>query len=278
MKPLELLEQGRFLGEEFILWLWMRGQTEGGTSGEEADGSALFLDDALQLVSERGEVKQISLAKGSPSESREAFEALSRGMRPSRAKVRILSGDMEWVGTLDAGTLRLSALKLPPSTGKAPQDRLHDRLFLLEEGHAHLERRFKQFLHDRTDDQGEALAQALMAWVKAGLEAEGPAEEAPWENPGPARVATAVKVSTQLLQTHRTIQNLYPDTWREELLPFMDAILQRHREMGLSILEAGHKVAEEILARGANPMKALAATVELINHPESAKATEGGGQ
>ena len=82
MKPLELMEQGRFLGEEFLLWLWMRSMTEGGASGEEGDGSGCFVDDAIQLASERGEVKEISLRKGNPAESREAFESLSRGMRP----------------------------------------------------------------------------------------------------------------------------------------------------------------------------------------------------
>ncbi len=30
MKPQEMLERGRFLGEEFILWLWMRGLVHGG--------------------------------------------------------------------------------------------------------------------------------------------------------------------------------------------------------------------------------------------------------
>jgi len=187
MKPLELIEQGRFLGEEFLLWLWMRGMTEGGTSREAGDGSGLFVDDQIQLASERGEVKRISLAKGNPSECREAFEALSRGMRPVKLKVRILSGDLEWVATLDAAQLRLGALKMPPSTGKAPQERLHDRIFLLEEGHGHLDRRFKQFLAERTDDNGEALAQQLLAWVKAGLAGEAlPAGEAPWQEVGPA--------------------------------------------------------------------------------------------
>lgn len=187
MKPLELMEQGRFLGEEFLLWLWMRSMTEGGASGGEGDGSGLFLDDQIQLATERGEVKQISLAKGNPSECREAFEALSRGMRPVKLKVRILSGDLEWVATLDAAQLRLSALKMPPSTGKAPHERLHDRIFLLEEGHGHLDRRFKQFLAERVDDAGEALAQALLAWVRAGLEgAAMPSGGAPWEGVPPA--------------------------------------------------------------------------------------------
>ncbi len=196
MKPLELMEQGRFLGEEFLLWLWMRSMTEGGASGGEGDGSGLFLDDQIQLATERGEVKQISLAKGNPSECREAFEALSRGMRPVKLKVRILSGNLEWVATLDAAQLRLSALKMPPSTGKAPHEHLHDRIFLLEEGHGHLDRRFRQFLAERVDDAGEALAQALLAWVRAGLESAAlPSGEAPWEQPGPAGVDKALKVS-----------------------------------------------------------------------------------
>jgi recombination associated protein RdgC len=175
------MEQGRFLGEEFLLWLWMRSMTEGGASGEDGDGSGCFVDDAIQLASERGEVKEISLRKGNPSESREAFEALSRGMRPAKVKLRILSGDLEWVFTLSAATLDMSMLKLPPSTGKAPHERLHDRIFLLEEGAGHLERRLKHFLYIRSQDP-EALQEAMRGWVRAGRTGEALATgEVPWE-------------------------------------------------------------------------------------------------
>jgi hypothetical protein len=181
VKPLELMEQGRFLGEEFLLWLWMRSMTEGGASGEDGDGSGCFVDDAIQLASERGEVKEISLRKGNPSESREAFEALGRGMRPSKVKLRILSGDLEWVFTLNAATLDMGTLKLPPSTGKAPHERLHDRLFLLEEGAGHLERRLKRFLRIRAQDP-KGLEEAMRAWIRAGRTGEVlPAGEVPWE-------------------------------------------------------------------------------------------------
>jgi recombination associated protein RdgC len=175
------MEQGRFLGEEFLLWLWMRSMTEGGASGEDGDGSGCFVDDAIQLASERGEVKEISLRKGNPAESREAFESLSRGMRPAKMKLRILSGDLEWVFTLNAATLDMGTLKLPPSTGKAPHERLHDRLFLLEEGAGHLERRLKLFLHARSENPGE-LEESMRAWVRAGLTGEAlPTGEAPWK-------------------------------------------------------------------------------------------------
>nr|WP_320131937.1 hypothetical protein [uncultured Holophaga sp.] len=180
-KPMELIEQGRFLGEEFLLWLWMRGLTEGGTSGLPNDQSALFVDDSVQLATERGDVKELSLRKGNPAESREAFEALSRGMRPAKAKIRLLSGDMEWTCVLNAATLDTSALKLPPTQAKDLQGRVADRMFLLEEGTAHLERRFGAFLTLRAQEP-EALEQALREWVKAGLQGVVGGEEAPWED------------------------------------------------------------------------------------------------
>ena len=179
MKPLELIEQGRFLGEEFLLWLWMRGLQEGGTSGLEGDHSACFVDDAMQLVTERGDVKELSLRKGNPAESREAFEALSRGMRPAKSKIRLLSGDMEWTFTLGAAGLEISTLKLPPTQAKDPQGRVADRLFLLEEGTAHLERRFQAFLEGRAQDP-DGMEAGLREWVRQGLAGVG-SEEVPWE-------------------------------------------------------------------------------------------------
>jgi recombination associated protein RdgC len=181
VKPLELIEQGRFLGEEFLLWLWMRGLQDGGTSGAEGDTSSCFVEDAVVLQTERGDVKELSLRKGNPAESRAAFEALSRGMRPVKAKLRIISGDMDWVFSLAAATLDLSTLTLPPVSSKDPMGRLADRLFLLEEGTAHLERRFDAFLHRRAEDP-DGLQEEFRTWVKAALAGEiGDPDEVPWE-------------------------------------------------------------------------------------------------
>ena len=179
MKPLELVEQGRFLGEEFLLWLWMRGLAEGGTSGLDGDTSACFIDDSVLLVSERGDVKELSLRKGNPAESLEAFEALSRGMRPCKAKARLLSGDMEWTFVLDAASLDTSAMKLPPTQAKDPAGRVADRLFLLEEGITHLEQRFAHFLGLRTEDP-DGLEETLRQWVRQGL--GGASDEVPWQS------------------------------------------------------------------------------------------------
>jgi len=172
MKPLELIEQGRFLGEEFLLWLWMRGTAEGGTSGQQGDHSACFVDDAMMLAAEHGEVKEMSLNKGNPAESREAFEALARGMRPVKAKVRLLSGDLEWVFTFQAATFQMSGMKVPPSAAKGEQDRAAERLFLIEEGLGHMERRFGAFLDKRSQDP-DAMQETMKTWIQGGLAGDG---------------------------------------------------------------------------------------------------------
>ena len=176
MKPLELIEQGRFLGEEFLLWLWMRGINHGGRSGQDGDNSACFVDDDVQLATEWGDVKELSLRKGNPQESLEAFEALSRGMRPSKAKVRVLAGDMEWVFAIGSAQLEVSAMKLPPTQAKDLHGRISDRLFLLEECTAHLERRFALFLNQRHENP-EELMNEMRAWIKDGLAQPGEAGE-----------------------------------------------------------------------------------------------------
>lgn len=169
MKHMEMIEQGRFLGEEFLLWLWMRGFTDGGTSGHGGDTSACFIDDEVVLVTEWGDVKELSLRKGNPQESMEAFEALSRGMRPSRAKIRVLAGDLEWVFMLSAAQLEISAMKLPPTQARDLPGRLADRLFLLDEGIAHIERRYSLFLQRRAKDH-DGLLDDMKAWISKGLE------------------------------------------------------------------------------------------------------------
>jgi hypothetical protein len=59
-------------------------------------------------------------------------------------------------------------MKLPPSQAKDVQGRVSDRLFLLEEGAGHLDRRFAIFLELRSGSP-EALKAELKAWIEDGL-------------------------------------------------------------------------------------------------------------
>jgi hypothetical protein len=86
---------------------------------------------------------------------------------------------MEWTFTLGAAGLEISTLKLPPTQAKDQQGRVADRLFLLEEGTSHLERRFQAFLEIRAQD-ADNLEASMRAWVTQTLAGAG-TEEVPWE-------------------------------------------------------------------------------------------------
>lgn len=169
---------GRFLAEEFLLWLWMEGLASGGSSGVKDDLSSCFVDENLLLVNDHYQVKEQTLRKGNPAESIEAFDALQRGMRPSKLRMRLLEGDMEWMGTLSADNLSFTGLKLPPSSAKDPSGRASDRVFLIEEVFGHLEKRFGVFLKNRLDDP-KGLEDKLTKWAKEG--SSGESDSAPWE-------------------------------------------------------------------------------------------------
>lgn len=156
-----------FLGEEFLMWLWMRGLAEGGKADDDDETSA-FLEDNLVLSGELRDAKEMTLSKGHPAESEDAFRGLLAGMRPLKAKVRVLNGDMQWTGTLTSA-LALSGLKLPPSASKDLFGLLSDRIFLMEEVTRHLENRFKAFLEARVGAP-DAMREQLVAWAHRGVE------------------------------------------------------------------------------------------------------------
>ena len=157
------------MGSLFLAWLWRRAQEQGGTANDSDDTTLLF-GDALKLVTDAGSVKEASLKKGEPIESHAALEALAEGMLPAAAKVRVLSGDLEWCFTLDLN-LRVSGLKLPKTTSSDMVGRVADRVFLLEELLGLLDLRFKEFL-DTWDVGPDQLQEEVKAWGRRVVSAE----------------------------------------------------------------------------------------------------------
>jgi len=104
----------RFLGEEFLTWLWYRAEEHGGVyplpDGREI-GAALdrhleFRDD---LSDARLSVRALGVTR-----SAEASAALRTGKRLTRAHLLLGEGEHVYEMTLDAATLDLGTLKPPP--------------------------------------------------------------------------------------------------------------------------------------------------------------------
>lgn len=77
-------------------------------------------------------------------------------------------------------------------------------------------------------------------------------------------IRLAVQITEKLYATRETVQVIYGPEWRAKLKPFIAVLEGLHKEKGLPYLTLGQQVAEDMQAKGINPLLLLAAMVELI--------------
>jgi hypothetical protein len=111
-----------FLGEEFLLWLWFRWETDGGEftlGGGRVIG--LAIDDLLQFAPNDDDDHTQTLRHGLPTKAPEARTALREGHRVAKARLIIAEGSRQWTATIEGATLRCSA-KLPEDAEECESD------------------------------------------------------------------------------------------------------------------------------------------------------------
>lgn len=160
-----------FLGEEFLLWLWFRFETEGGEfrlGGGRVVGIAI--DDLLQFAPDLDDDVVATLRHGLPTKSPEARAGLRQGHRIGRARVILAEGARQWSAIIDGETLAVMSARLPDDAEDAEtaQDRTADRSANWLMLHEILGDLFAVFLRARSADGW--LAQegaAIAAWMKS---------------------------------------------------------------------------------------------------------------
>ena len=86
MSLAELIEQRRFVGREFLVWLWFESELfEGRFELQGIGPSEIWLESQMTLVQEK---EQSRLKGAAPSSAPEAHEALRQGKLPSQARER----------------------------------------------------------------------------------------------------------------------------------------------------------------------------------------------
>lgn len=168
MKDLsDLIEHNRFVGREFLLWLWFESELfEANLRPSAADPCSLWIETRLALAFERDDAL---LKSATPSSSPEAKQALRQGKLPREARLRIVLGDREYGCLYKADTLALSSVALPTELGK--KDEVHEvfyeRMRLLEELEAVFEALWSDFLAMRLGPAYPKLLGMWRAWAHA---------------------------------------------------------------------------------------------------------------
>lgn len=213
----ERIEERRFLGREFLLWLWFESEVFDGTFRTRSRGQiGLWIEKRLVLSAAREATR---ITGDQPAASREAKEALRLGKLPELAGIHLSLGDADASFTLKAETLALAGLSLPTVLGDgepAPQDlgappppprrkrrttkaedeavesdeaheAFYERMRLTREVEELVEELYGRFLAVRLGDAWErATVPALRAWV-AGKPVDGDAYRAACKRVGKKR-------------------------------------------------------------------------------------------
>lgn len=120
MQLVDRIEKRRFVGREFLLWLWFESEVFDATLSTHAHGSfGLWLDKRLSLSANKEKTNIVSAA---PGQTRQAKAALRAGQLPESAGIRIAWRDDETGFMLKAERLAVGGLKLrKPSDADAEE-------------------------------------------------------------------------------------------------------------------------------------------------------------
>ncbi len=167
MDLVDRINNTRFLGKEFLTWLWFKSDTNEGLIKLNGDETVeLWFDDKLVLAGVDAARDQNIIKTEAPTESAEAQTALLQRKKVSQAKLRIVAGQRAWSFTIAGDTLALSGVRIPAILTREEDDQLQERLYLIEELNNYLLALYRGFVELRLDKERWASElTAMRAWV-----------------------------------------------------------------------------------------------------------------
>lgn len=170
-----LVELNRFVGREFLLWLWFESELyETNLRAHGKEPLALWLESNLTLVSEAEETR---IKSAMPGATPEAKQALRQGKLPKSAKLRAVLNQNEFEWSFKADELAFSGLKVPGvlKSKDDAHEALYERMMLRAELEEQWVALYRDFLALRLHDAWETtVVPAMKAWAR-GKDVDEPA-------------------------------------------------------------------------------------------------------
>lgn len=127
------IETTRFIGSEFLVWLWFKTELfEGELKRPDGSDLSVWLDSELVLQSATDAQERIRFNGVAPSATDEAKLALRYDKVPVRAKVSLGYDAKEFSFVYDAVSFSFGSVKLPALITQPGDERFQERVHLLE--------------------------------------------------------------------------------------------------------------------------------------------------
>jgi hypothetical protein len=165
MDLVDLIEKRRFLGREFLVFLWFESELFDGQIPVEGFGPCeLRLESWITLSCDK---EQARLKGVMPSAEPEAHQALRQGKLPAQACLRVTVGELKYAFSFQADTLALAAVKIPAVVKDEADDQFYERMYLVEELESLVAALYAKFIAIRLSPVWEQqVLPAVQAWVR----------------------------------------------------------------------------------------------------------------
>lgn len=175
MDLVDLITEKRFLGQEFLTWLWWKSEERGGSVqlGDQGDITVVFEKHMLLEYGE-AEYSERLVCSGLQTELREARTGLRTGKKLEQARIKIVKNDHEYNLTLGATFFEYRNVRLPKTGGmessshpseEETEAMILERVFLFEELVRIINDLFRMFLDIRTASGWSAELARIRSWV-----------------------------------------------------------------------------------------------------------------
>jgi recombination associated protein RdgC len=175
MDLVDLIEEKRFLGQEFLTWLWWKSEERGGTVllPESGDVTVVFEKHMLLEFGE-GEFSEKIICSGLQAELQEARTGLKMGKKLEQARIALTRGDYEFSFTLAAALMEFRNVRLPKTAATEGESRegsdeiegmVLERVFLFEELIRLVNELFLLFLNVRVSASWRDELNKISSWI-----------------------------------------------------------------------------------------------------------------
>lgn len=179
MDLVDIIAGKKFLGQEFLSWLWYKSEERGGTvflPGTE--DIQLVFEKYMILESGEGESLERLICKGLQTELQEARTGLLMGKKLEQARVYLARGDYEWRLTLGATLFEYRNVVLPRTVTASEESddpvaveaKTLERIGMSEELLRIIDLLFRHFLELRTGQGWAEELAGLKRWISRSAE------------------------------------------------------------------------------------------------------------
>jgi len=174
MDLVDLIEEKRFLGQEFLTWLWFKSEERGGSINLPDSGDIqVIFEQHMLLEYGEGESHEKVICQGQQAELKEAKTGLAMGKKLEQARIRLARDNHEWRLSLSGALMQFRSVRVPKtmSPGEEEGDEaareglILDRIGLLEMATRTVDELFRLYLSIRLNPEWTAERDRISHWI-----------------------------------------------------------------------------------------------------------------